>query len=865
MIDETKNKQSVLKARPGRLELKKTIGAGQVRQSFSHGRTKSVAVEVKKKRTFAKGAGGIMEEVKLKKIDLVEEKSTNDKVSTKPKPISKTKSSSNKTATLRSLTEQEAAARARALESALAEEAGADEIIKQTQEGAEARREATKAEESARHKEEEERQKRQKKEDDRREGEKQRRKEEAVVAEKAAEQAASLQDRLAKQKKPEILQELEEENEGTENRPKRTKQEKRPTPRRGEARRRTGKLTINQALNEEERVRSLASVRRAREREKRSQQTQPQEAIKIVRDVVVPEVITVQELANRMAERGVEVIRSLMKLGVMVTLQQTIDADTAEIIVSEYGHNIRRVSDADVEIGFKGKDDAEEDLLPRPPIVTVMGHVDHGKTSLLDALRSTDVVGGEAGGITQHIGAYQVKFSSEDKITFIDTPGHEAFTQMRSRGANITDIVVLVVAADDGVMPQTIEAIDHAKAAEVPIIIAINKMDRPNADPKRIHNELLQHEIVVEQLGGEILAVEVSATEKQNLEKLKEAILLQAEILELKANPKRSAEGIIIEANLETGRGAVGTLLIQRGTLNLGDILVAGGEWGRVRMMLNCLEQNIEKAGPGDPVEVMGLSGTPISGDDFAVVESEARAREITEFRTRRSRVQRSAAIPRGTIDQMFSEIESGELQELPLVIKADTHGSVEAISASLKKISTDEVGVQILHSGVGGINESDISLAKASAGFVVGFNVRANAQAKEMSNREMVNIQYYSIIYNLIDDVRDMLSGMLTPEARETFLGNAEILEIFNISKQGKVAGCRVTEGMVKRGSSVRLLRESVVIHEGSLSTLKRFKDEVREVRDGMECGMSFANYQDLKIGDTIECFDVEVVARKL
>ena len=494
-----------------------------------------------------------------------------------------------------------------------------------------------------------------------------------------------------------------------------------------------------------------------------------------------------------------------------------------------------------------------------------MGHVDHGKTSLLDALRSTDVVGGEAGGITQHIGAYQVKFSSEDKITFIDTPGHEAFTQMRSRGANITDIVVLVVAADDGVMPQTIEAIDHAKAAEAPIIIAINKMDRPNADPKRIHNELLQHEIVVEQLGGEILAVEVSATEKQNLEKLKEAILLQAEILELKANPKRSAEGIIIEANLETGRGAVGTLLIQRGTLNLGDILVAGGEWGRVRMMLNCLEQNIEKAGPGDPVEVMGLSGTPISGDDFAVVESEARAREITEFRTRRSRVQRSAAIPRGTIDQMFSEIESGELQELPLVIKADTHGSVEAISASLKKISTDEVGVQILHSGVGGINESDISLAKASAGFVVGFNVRANAQAKEMSNREMVNIQYYSIIYNLIDDVRDMLSGMLTPEARETFLGNAEILEIFNISKQGKVAGCRVTEGMVKRGSSVRLLRESVVIHEGSLSTLKRFKDEVREVRDGMECGMSFANYQDLKIGDTIECFDVEVVARKL
>ena len=865
MIDKTEGKKGVLKARPGRLELKKTIGAGQVRQSFSHGRTKSVAVEVKRKRTFAKGAGGIMEEVKLKQTDAVEEKTASEKISEKPKPISKTKSSSSKTVTLRSLTDQEAAARARALESALAEETGTDDIIKQTQEGADARREASKAEESVRHKEEEERLERQKKEGERREGEKQRRKEEAVVAERAAEQAASLEDRLARQKKQDILSDHEEVNEEAENKPKRTKQEKRSTPRRGEARRRTGKLTISQALNEEERVRSLASVRRARERERRSQQTQPQEAVKIVRDVVVPEVIAVQELANRMAERGVDVIRSLMKLGVIVTLQQTIDADTAELIVSEYGHNIRRVSEADVEIGFKGTDDSEADLLPRPPIVTVMGHVDHGKTSLLDAFRSTDVVGGEAGGITQHIGAYQVELASGDKITFIDTPGHEAFTQMRSRGANITDIVVLVVAADDGVMPQTIEAIDHAKAAEVPIIIAINKMDRPNADSKRIHNELLQHDIVVEQLGGEILAVEVSATEKKNLEKLEEAILLQAEILELKANPKRGAEGIIIEANLETGRGAVGTLLIQRGTLYLGDILVAGGEWGRVRVMSNSFKQNVERAGPGEPVEVMGLSSTPISGDDFAVVESEARAREITEFRTRRSRVQRSTTTSRGTIDQMFSEIGSGELEELPVVIKADTHGSVEAISASLKKISTDEVRVQILHSGVGGINESDISLAKASSGFVVGFNVRANVQAKDMSNREGVDIQYYSIIYNLIDDIRDMLSGMLAPESRETFLGNAEILEIFNISKQGKVAGCRVTEGMVKRGSSVRLLRESIVIHEGSLSTLKRFKDEVREVRDGMECGMSFANYQDLKTGDTIECFDVEVVARKL
>lgn len=584
-----------------------------------------------------------------------------------------------------------------------------------------------------------------------------------------------------------------------------------------------------------------------------------------MREVVLPETIMVQELSNRMAERGVDVIRSLMKLGVMATLQQTIDADTAELVVAEFGHTVRRVSESDVEIGLKGEDDPEDSLEPRSAVVTVMGHVDHGKTSLLDALRETNVVSREAGGITQHIGAYQVVAEDGNRITFIDTPGHAAFTSMRARGANVTDIVILVVAADDGIMPQTIEAIDHAKAAEVPIIVAINKIDRPDADPTRVRNELLQHEILTEEVGGDVLSVEVSATEKTNLDKLLEAIQLQTEILELKANPNRSAEGVVIEANLETGRGAVATVLVQRGTLNVGDIVVAGAEWGRVRAMSNDKGEAIKSATPSQPVEVMGLSGAPAAGDEFAVVENEARAREVTEFRERRARMQKTTATSRGSLEQLFSQIEAGEAQALPLVIKADTHGSVEAIAAALEKMGTDEVKVELLHTGVGGINESDVGLAQASNGFIVGFNVRANAQAREAAQREKTDIRYYSVIYDLIDDIKEMLSGMLAPEQRETFLGNAEVLEVFNISKLGKVAGCRVTEGMVKRGSSVRLLRDDVVIHEGSLSTLKRFKDEVREVREGMECGMSFENYHDLKQGDVIECFDVEEITRSL
>jgi translation initiation factor IF-2 len=874
--NESGDGKKLLKVRPGRLELKKTVDAGQVRQSFSHGRTKSVAVEVKRKRTFTQGASGGMQEVKkAAAAAAAAEEALAPAVEAKPTVEPVDKDASRRPAVLRTLTEEEAAARARALQGARTTDQSSSQILEQAVEGAEARRAAVRQEEEARRQEED---RRREEEERRREEEDRRHREEQEAARRAAEQAERLKEREAVQAAPEggapeaaperagapkpAARQVGDDEEGA--RKSARPDARRPSPRRTEPRRRSGKLTIAQALNQEERTRSLASVRRARERERRSQQA-PLEAVKIVRDVVVPETITVQELANRMAERGVDVIRSLMKLGVMVTLQQTIDADTAELVVTEFGHSIRRVSESDVEIGLKGEDDSADTLEPRPPVVTVMGHVDHGKTSLLDALRATDVAAGEAGGITQHIGAYQVTTDSGSKITFIDTPGHAAFTAMRARGANVTDVVILVVAADDGIMPQTVEAIDHAKAAGVPMIVAINKIDRPDADPTRVRNELLQHEIVLEELGGDVLSVEVSATEKTNLDKLEEMIALQAEVLELKANPSRAAEGVVVEANLESGRGAVATMLVQRGTLNIGDIVVAGSEWGRVRAMTNDSGNKTESAGPSTPVEVMGLSGAPLAGDEFAVVENEARAREVSEFRERRARTQRSAAHQRGSLEQLFSQIEAGETQELPVLIKADTHGSVEAIISSLEKMGTDEVAVRVLHSGVGGINESDVGLAQASNAFIVGFNVRANAQARDLAQRENIDIRYYSIIYNLTDDVKEMLSGMLAPEQRETFLGNAEVLEIFSIGKMGKVAGCRVTEGMVKRGSAVRLLRDDVVIHEGKLSTLRRFKDDVNEVRDSMECGMSFENYQDIKVGDVIECFDVEQVTRSL
>jgi translation initiation factor IF-2 len=590
-----------------------------------------------------------------------------------------------------------------------------------------------------------------------------------------------------------------------------------------------------------------------------------QEQTKIVREVVVPETITIQELANRMAERAADVIKALMRMGVMATINQVIDADTAELIVTEFGHRLRRVAESDVEIGLRGEADDPDNIEPRPPVVTIMGHVDHGKTSLLDALRETDVAGGEAGGITQHIGAYQVTLKGGKQITFIDTPGHQAFTAMRARGANVTDIVVLVVAADDGIMEQTVEAIRHARAANVPVIVAINKMDRPDARPERVRQELLQHELVVEELGGEVLDVEVSALKKTNLDQLEEAILLQAELLDLKGNPNRSAEGVVLEAKLERGRGPVATVLVQRGTLRVGDVFVAGGEWGRVRALVDERGQSQKDAGPSTPIEVLGLNGMPLAGDDFVAIESESRAREVTDFRQRRRRDAAAAAGGRGTLEQMFSQIASGVAKELPIVVKSDVQGSLEAIVGSLEKLSTDEVAVRALHSAVGGINESDVILAKATGAVIIGFNVRANPQARDLAQRDGVEIRYYAIIYDIIDDMRNALSGMLSPTLRERFLGNAAIREVFNITRVGKVAGCMVTEGVVRRGARVRLLRDNVVIHDGALKTLKRFKDEVREVREGYECGMAFENFENIQQGDIIECFEVEEVARTL
>lgn len=638
----------------------------------------------------------------------------------------------------------------------------------------------------------------------------------------------------------------------------------RPAPvKRDGDRRRSGKMTISQALSDGDgRQRSLASVRRQREKA-RMRESQPQ--VKQVRDVVIPDTITVQELANRMAERAADVVKELMKQGIMATVTQSIDAETAELVTLEFGHKVQRVSESDVEEGLVGADDDEKDLQPRPPVVTVMGHVDHGKTSLLDAIRATDVAGGESGGITQHIGAYQIETKSGNLITFIDTPGHEAFTEMRLRGANTTDIVVLVVAADDSVMAQTIEAINHAKAAGCPVIVAVNKCDKPEADPQRVRNDLLQHEIVTEDFGGEVLCVNVSAHTGLGLDKLEEAIMLQAELLELKANPDRPAEGSVVEAKVERGRGSVATVLVQRGTLRVGDIFVSGAESGRVRALLNERGKQLKLALPGQPVEILGLNGTPMSGDTFVVVESESRAREIAEYRKRRNRDKEARISARGSVEQMLTAIAAGEAEELPVVIKTDVHGSLEAIRAAFEKLATEQVRVRILTAGVGAISESDVSLAAASNAMVIGFNVRAIPQARDLAKRDGIEIRYHSIIYELIDEVKGAMGGLLSPEQQESFIGYAEIRQVFSVSKQGKVAGCMVTEGIIKRGCKVRLLRDNVVIHEGSLKTLRRFKDEVKEVRDGMECGMAFDNYSDIQEGDMIECFEVKEIARTL
>ncbi len=633
----------------------------------------------------------------------------------------------------------------------------------------------------------------------------------------------------------------------------------------GEDDRRRGKLTLTSNLEEEGgRSRSLSAMRRRQEKFKRSQMQETRE--KISREVVVPETITIQELAQCMTERAVDIIKYLMKQGQMMKPGDVIDADMAQLIAEEFGHTVKRVAESDVEEGIFNVQDNAGAMQPRPPVVTIMGHVDHGKTSLLDAIRHANVVSGEAGGITQHIGAYQVEQNGQ-KITFIDTPGHAAFTAMRARGAQATDIAILVVAADDSVMPQTIESINHAKAAGVPIIVAINKIDKPAADAQKVRNGLLQHEVFVESMGGEVLDVEVSAKTGKNLDKLLDAILLQAEMLDLKADPTRTAEGVVIEAQLDRGRGSVATVLVQKGTLNPGDILVAGSEWGRVRALVNDRGEHVKEAGPAMPVEILGLQGTPQAGDRFAVVQNEAKAREIAEYRQRLARdkaVARQSGA-RGSLEQMMNQLQVSGTKEFPLVIKGDVQGSIEAITNALDKLGTDEVRARIVHAGAGGITESDVSLAEASNAAIIGFNVRANKQARDAAEQQGIEIRYYNIIYDLIDDVKAAMSGLLSPERRETFLGNAEILEVFNITKVGKVAGCRVTEGKVERGAGVRLIRDNVVIHEGKLKTLKRFKDEVSEVPAGQECGMAFENYDDIRAGDTIEAFRVEHVSRTL
>ena len=642
-------------------------------------------------------------------------------------------------------------------------------------------------------------------------------------------------------------------------------------------RRQSGKINVSAYMGSDDdddgdgwgqrRGRSLASIRRAREKERLKHQEALKTAEKISREVTIPETITVQELANRMAERAATVVKTLMNLGVMATITQTIDADAAELVATELGHKVIRVSESDVEDVLKSEADTPDELLPRPPVVTVMGHVDHGKTSLLDALRSTNVASGEAGGITQHIGAYQVTLASGQKVTFIDTPGHAAFTAMRARGAKITDVVILVVAANDGVMPQTIEAIAHAKAAGVPMVVAINKIDVVGANPEKVKMDLLNHEVVVESLGGETLSVEVSAKQRMNLEKLVEAVLLQAEVLDLKANPNHTAEGVVIESKMEKGRGPVATVLISRGTLKVGDVFVVGQEWGRVRSLFDDKGRRLQAAEPAQPVEVVGLQGVPAAGDELMVVENEAKAREVSGYRQRKAR--EALSIKRvgsgSTMEQMFAQIKAGETKTFPVIVKGDVQGSVEALQGTLAKIANEEVRIDVIHAGVGSINESDVTLARASNATIIGFNVRANPQARENAKRDGVDIRYYSIIYDVADDMKKAVEGLLTPEEKEKILGYAEVRQVIHVSKVGNVAGCMVTEGLVKRGAKVRLLRDNVVIHEGELSQLKRFKDDVKEVKSGFDCGMSFANYDDIKEGDMIECFELEQIAVSL
>ncbi|MEM8751883.1 MAG: translation initiation factor IF-2 [Pseudomonadota bacterium] len=839
----------------------------RVRQSFSHGRTKSVVVEKKRKRVVTPGQGA---QTLAAKAAAGAPKPAEPARPAAPAPAAEApkRPRGEKPAMLKSLSKEEYARRMKALQAARADEGA---------------RKAREAEESKRREEEREARRRELEEERRREEEEVIRKEreEAEAAERAKAEAAAKAKAEAPQATagapaPGAAPAAPEEDRGAKRKfgapaPEAPRRQQPTKPNRGGGggdRRRSGKLTIQQATGGAEggRQRSLASMRRRQEREKRKMSGAGGEREKVFRDVTIPDAITVQELANRMSERVADVIKSLMTNGVMATQNQSIDADTAQLIVEEFGHRVNRVSEADVEHAIVATDDDEQNLKPRAPVVTVMGHVDHGKTSVLDALRKTSVVAGEAGGITQHIGAYQITTDGGDKITFLDTPGHAAFTSMRARGAQVTDIVVLVVAADDAVMPQTVEAINHAQAAEVPMIVAINKCDLPAADPQKVRTDLLQHNVIVEEMSGDVLDVEVSAVTGAGLDKLVENITLQAELLDLGSNPDRAAEGAVIEAQLDVGRGPVATVLVQKGTLKQGDIFVVGEQWGRVRALVNDQGDRVTEAGPSVPVEVLGLNGTPHAGDVLNVVKDENEAREIADYRQRKSKEKQAAVGAGVTLDQLLAQAKADEsVKELPIVVKSDVQGSAEAIVQAMEKLGNDEVKVRVLHSGVGAITESDVTLAEASGAPIIGFNVRANAPARNTAQQKGVEIRYYSIIYDLVDDVKAAASGLLSAEIRETFIGYAKIKEVFKITGVGKVAGCEVTEGVARREAGVRLLRDNVVIHQGKLKTLKRFKDEVKEVQVSQECGMAFENYEDIREGDVIEIFETEEIERTL
>ena len=871
-MNETSNSDKPVGAAPPKatLHLKRPIEQGTVRQSFSHGRSKAVVVEKVKRRVLGPGEAAPVAAPPAKPPISV--------VGAQPSPAAPAKPASPapppKTGVvLPTLTAEQREARARALLDARARE----EEDRRRQEGeAEARRDRESRErierEAAEARKREEELRRAQEANFRRQSEEEARRRlaggepapgpsvprkplPAGVTPAPIPARTAGEDEIRIARRPALT-------------PLAPQKVLVPTPRptrTGEQRNR-GRLTVANATSiEEERTRSVASFRRRTQRLKGHGAQDQKE--KISREIVLPEAITIQDLASRMSERAVDVIKLLMRQGRMVTLTDVLDADTAELVAEEMGHSVKRVAESDVEEGLFDRPDEEGAPVPRPPIVTIMGHVDHGKTSLLDAIRHANVVAGEAGGITQHIGAYQVVAPGGQRITFIDTPGHAAFTAMRARGAKVTDIVVLVVAADDGVMPQTIEAIRHAKAAKAPIIVAVNKIDKPEANPQRVLQELLQQDVQVEAFGGDTLAVEVSATKQTNLDKLLEAIALQAELLDLVADPERSAEGTVIEARLDRGRGPVATVLVQRGTLRVGALVVAGSHWGRVRALLDDKGKTVESAGPSMPVEVLGFSGAPEAGDRVAVVETEARAREIAEYRERQRREKAAARLPalRTSLSDMMNNLKAAGHKELPIVLKGDVQGSVEAITAAVEKLGNEEVVARVIHAGVGGVTESDVTLAEASKAVIIGFNVRAHKEARDLAEQAGIEIRYYNIIYNLVDDVKAALSGMLSPTMRETMLGNAQILELFHISKVGTVAGCRVTDGVVQRGAQVRLIRDNVVVHEGKLSTLKRFKDEVAQVQAGQECGMAFENYQDMRVGDVIECYNVEEIRRTL